>query len=181
MRIIRGALRGFRLLGSLCFLGWEMVLWLARSSTDCRCNAGCGIERHDAQARHCCRCKRVVTTIVAMRLRLPLPAKPSIPHPALRILCSAAPCRRRCTSSHPALPLPTLQVGCAMGCTFCATGTMGLTADLTAGEIVEQLVHARRVAQIRNIVFMVGWEHCISLTWPVACSGDAGQLARFVD
>lgn len=42
-----------------------------------------------------------------------------------------------------------------MGCTFCATGTMGLTADLTAGEIVEQLVHARRVAQIRNIVFMV--------------------------
>lgn len=46
------------------------------------------------------------------------------------------------------------EVGCAMGCTFCATGTMGLTADLTAGEIVEQLVHARRVAQIRNIVFM---------------------------
>lgn len=64
-----------------------------------------------------------------------------------------------------------------MGCTFCATGTMGLTADLTAGEIVEQLVHARRVAQIRNIVFMVGLEHCISLTWPAASSGAAGQLA----
>lgn len=37
-----------------------------------------------------------------------------------------------------------------------ATGTMGLTADLTAGEIVEQLVHANRVSRIRNIVFMVG-------------------------
>lgn len=31
------------------------------------------------------------------------------------------------------------QVGCAMGCTFCATGTMNLLANLTAGEILEQL------------------------------------------
>ena len=46
------------------------------------------------------------------------------------------------------------EVGCQMGCTFCATGTMGLTADLTAGEIIEQLVHAVRVTPIRNIVFM---------------------------
>lgn len=42
-----------------------------------------------------------------------------------------------------------------MGCTFCATGTMGLEGDLTAGEIVEQLVHANRVTPIRNVVFMV--------------------------
>jgi hypothetical protein len=41
-----------------------------------------------------------------------------------------------------------------MGCTFCATGTMGLTGDLTAGEIVEQLYHANGVAPIRNVVFM---------------------------
>jgi adenine C2-methylase RlmN of 23S rRNA A2503 and tRNA A37 len=47
------------------------------------------------------------------------------------------------------------EVGCQMGCTFCATGTMGLQGDLTAGEIVEQLVHARRAAPIRNVVFMV--------------------------
>ncbi|KAK9806306.1 hypothetical protein WJX72_009538 [[Myrmecia] bisecta] len=46
------------------------------------------------------------------------------------------------------------QVGCQMGCTFCATGTMGLTGHLTAGEILEQLVHARRVTAIRNVVFM---------------------------
>jgi adenine C2-methylase RlmN of 23S rRNA A2503 and tRNA A37 len=46
------------------------------------------------------------------------------------------------------------EVGCQMGCTFCATGTMGLTADLTTGEIVEQLVHATRMAPIRNVVFM---------------------------
>ncbi|KAF6260598.1 hypothetical protein COO60DRAFT_1269332 [Scenedesmus sp. NREL 46B-D3] len=46
------------------------------------------------------------------------------------------------------------QVGCQMGCTFCATGTMGLKGNLCCGEIVEQLVHATRVTPIRNIVFM---------------------------
>ncbi|CAE5967867.1 unnamed protein product [Arabidopsis arenosa] len=46
------------------------------------------------------------------------------------------------------------QVGCKMGCTFCATGTMGFKSNLTSGEIVEQLVHASRIADIRNIVFM---------------------------
>ncbi|KAL3140215.1 hypothetical protein ABBQ38_004490 [Trebouxia sp. C0009 RCD-2024] len=46
------------------------------------------------------------------------------------------------------------QVGCIMGCTFCATGTMGLKEDLSAGEILEQLVHAQRVTPIRNVVFM---------------------------
>ncbi len=35
------------------------------------------------------------------------------------------------------------QVGCAMACTFCATGTLGLSRHLTAGEIVGQ-VHAAR-------------------------------------
>ncbi len=32
------------------------------------------------------------------------------------------------------------QVGCPMGCTFCATGTMGLKRQLTADEIVEQVI-----------------------------------------
>ena len=42
-----------------------------------------------------------------------------------------------------------------MGCTFCATGSMGLKGNLTTGEILEQLVHANAVMPIRNIVFMV--------------------------
>ncbi|KAM3230336.1 hypothetical protein ACQJBY_060870 [Aegilops geniculata] len=46
------------------------------------------------------------------------------------------------------------QVGCKMGCRFCATGTMGFKSNLSSGEIVEQLVHATRYSQIRNIVFM---------------------------
>lgn len=47
------------------------------------------------------------------------------------------------------------QVGCKMGCKFCATGTMGFKSNLSTGEIVEQLVLASRVSPIRNVVFMV--------------------------
>ncbi|XP_021727017.1 uncharacterized protein LOC110694152 isoform X2 [Chenopodium quinoa] len=51
------------------------------------------------------------------------------------------------------------QVGCAMNCQFCFTGRMGLTRHLTAAEIVEQAVFARRlfteeVGSITNVVFM---------------------------
>merc|ERR1719419_1036107 len=52
------------------------------------------------------------------------------------------------------------QVGCQMGCAFCATGTMPIVADLSAGEIVEQLLHAHCVEAaagrppVRNAVFM---------------------------
>ncbi|XP_028123241.1 uncharacterized protein LOC114320293 isoform X1 [Camellia sinensis] len=51
------------------------------------------------------------------------------------------------------------QVGCAMNCQFCYTGRMGLRRNLTAGEIVEQAVFARRllsaeVGSITNVVFM---------------------------
>lgn len=48
------------------------------------------------------------------------------------------------------------QVGCKMGCKFCATGTLGELGNLTSGEILEQLVHANRVndAPMRNVVFM---------------------------
>ncbi|CAL1133399.1 unnamed protein product [Cladocopium goreaui] len=52
------------------------------------------------------------------------------------------------------------QVGCQMGCTFCATGTLPIVGDLDAGEIVEQLLLAQRLefqkglAPVRNCVFM---------------------------
>jgi 23S rRNA (adenine2503-C2)-methyltransferase len=52
------------------------------------------------------------------------------------------------------------QAGCAMGCQFCATGQAGFTRQLTTGEIVEQVVAARRDAasgggrRVSNVVFM---------------------------
>ncbi|KAL1524989.1 hypothetical protein AB1Y20_019865 [Prymnesium parvum] len=53
------------------------------------------------------------------------------------------------------------QVGCARQCSFCATGTMGAVAQLSAAEILEQVWLAREVlaargerAELRNVVFM---------------------------
>ncbi len=47
------------------------------------------------------------------------------------------------------------QVGCAMGCAFCKTGTMGLVRNLTAGEIAEQFVLLSALGErISHIVFM---------------------------
>ena len=48
------------------------------------------------------------------------------------------------------------QVGCGFGCTFCFTGTMGLGRDLSAGEIVGQVLTARaRLAPGRRITHIV--------------------------
>ena len=57
------------------------------------------------------------------------------------------------------------QAGCAMGCTFCKTATMGLIRNLTAGEIVEQFLHLQsRYGNISNIVFMGMGEPLANLT-----------------
>ncbi|MBI3769936.1 MAG: 23S rRNA (adenine(2503)-C(2))-methyltransferase RlmN [Deltaproteobacteria bacterium] len=90
------------------------------------------------------------------------------------------------------------QVGCAMGCTFCATATLGFRRHLTRGEIVEQLLQARPPtapkaressvddgdlpARITNLVFMgmgeplhnyagtVGAIETLTSSWGVAFS-----------
>jgi len=56
------------------------------------------------------------------------------------------------------------QAGCAVGCTFCMTGTMGLSRNLTSGEIVDQVARANRrllelgegsgARPLTNLVFM---------------------------
>ena len=51
------------------------------------------------------------------------------------------------------------QIGCAMGCDFCASTRNGLERDLTAGEIVEQFLHLKEQAatigrRLRTLVFM---------------------------
>ena len=43
------------------------------------------------------------------------------------------------------------QAGCGMGCTFCATGNMGLTRNLTASEIVDQFLHFRRRSRAQQL------------------------------
>jgi 23S rRNA (adenine2503-C2)-methyltransferase len=60
------------------------------------------------------------------------------------------------------------QVGCAMGCDFCATTQTGFERNLTAGEIVEQFIHLRREARtagrtLRTVVFMGMGEPLLNL------------------
>ena len=52
------------------------------------------------------------------------------------------------------------QIGCAVGCAFCASGRLGLRRDLTAEEIVDQVLHFARSLRddggrrVTNVVFM---------------------------
>lgn len=48
------------------------------------------------------------------------------------------------------------QVGCALACSFCATGKLGLVRNLTAGEIIDQVLSTEQIISKRltNLVFM---------------------------
>ena len=46
------------------------------------------------------------------------------------------------------------QAGCGMGCSFCATGQMGFVRNLSAGEIVEQVLRLGQAQTLTNIVLM---------------------------
>jgi len=50
------------------------------------------------------------------------------------------------------------QAGCALNCIFCATGSMGLERNLSAGEIVDQIIcakeHLKEDEKITNLVIM---------------------------
>ena len=50
------------------------------------------------------------------------------------------------------------QVGCAMGCRFCLTAAQGLKRNLSPGEIIEQVIYAKRLLNkpntLSNIVIM---------------------------
>lgn len=56
------------------------------------------------------------------------------------------------------------QVGCSLACTFCRTATMGLIRNLSAGEIVEQVLHLKhQFGSIANVVFMGMGEPLLNL------------------
>ena len=64
--------------------------------------------------------------------------------------CVLIPTARRTTAC-----LST-QVGCAMGCKFCASGLGGLNRNLSAAEILEQILHLQTAAKrmVSHVVFM---------------------------
>jgi 23S rRNA (adenine2503-C2)-methyltransferase len=60
------------------------------------------------------------------------------------------------------------QIGCVMGCDFCASTKNGLERNLTAGEIIEQFLHLKEIATITGrrlstIVFMGMGEPLLNL------------------
>ncbi|MFM7468017.1 MAG: 23S rRNA (adenine(2503)-C(2))-methyltransferase RlmN [Vampirovibrionales bacterium] len=57
------------------------------------------------------------------------------------------------------------QVGCAVGCEFCATGKLGFKRNLTAAEILDQYLFVQRDCgeEVRNIVFMGQGEPLLNL------------------
>lgn len=67
------------------------------------------------------------------------------------------------------------QVGCAMGCDFCATTKTGFQRHLTVGEILEQFIALRREAHsvgrtLQTIVFMGMGEPMLNLTAVMAAA-----------
>jgi 23S rRNA (adenine2503-C2)-methyltransferase len=76
------------------------------------------------------------------------------------------------------------QAGCAMGCTFCATGQAGFDRHLSAAEIVEQVVRAQHgnLQRVGNVVFMGMGEPMANYdaTWAALCRlhDDFGISAR---
>jgi 23S rRNA (adenine2503-C2)-methyltransferase len=72
------------------------------------------------------------------------------------------------------------QVGCPVKCSFCATGLMGFTRNLSAGEILEQALHFLRWTRqhppvVRNVVFMGMGEPLLNYDHTMAAA------ARLVD
>jgi 23S rRNA (adenine2503-C2)-methyltransferase len=74
------------------------------------------------------------------------------------------------------------QVGCAVNCSFCATGKLGFTRNLSVAEIVDQylLVQADSGKEIRNIVFMgqgepfLNYENWLAATRVLNQSAEVG-------
>ncbi len=65
------------------------------------------------------------------------------------------------------------QVGCALACSFCATGQFGFERHLQAGEIVAQVAYAR--AYLRDVGLAVGPNHLTNIVF----MGMGEPLANF--
>lgn len=80
------------------------------------------------------------------------------------------------------------QVGCAMGCVFCASGMLGLTRNLSAGEIAEQIIRLDQLLpeeeRLTNIVVMgigeplANLENLLTALEIVTADGGMGIGAR---
>src|SRR3954447_13669315 len=62
------------------------------------------------------------------------------------------------------------QSGCPLTCTFCATGKMKFGRNLTASEILDQVLHFRRIEALDHLVFMGMGEPMMNLDHVLAAA-----------
>jgi len=62
------------------------------------------------------------------------------------------------------------QSGCPLTCTFCATGAMRFGRNLTASEILDQVLHFRRLETVDHLVFMGMGEPMMNLDQVLAAA-----------
>ena len=62
------------------------------------------------------------------------------------------------------------QSGCPLTCTFCATGAMAFGRNLTASELLDQVLHFRRIEPVNHLVFMGMGEPLLNLDHVLAAA-----------
>ena len=67
------------------------------------------------------------------------------------------------------------QSGCPLTCTFCATGAMKFGRNLTASEILDQVLHFRRIEPVDHLVFMGMGEPMMNLDHVLARRAPAAR------
>jgi 23S rRNA (adenine(2503)-C(2))-methyltransferase len=74
------------------------------------------------------------------------------------------------------------QVGCAIGCTFCATGLMGLSRSLTPEEITDQVLFWRQYMKAKGIEGRLDNVVYMGMGEPFACYDQVAEsLKRLMD
>jgi 23S rRNA (adenine2503-C2)-methyltransferase len=68
------------------------------------------------------------------------------------------------------------QSGCPLTCTFCATGKMKFGRNLTAAEILDQVLHFRRIEPVNHLVFMGMGEPMMNLDNVLAASSKLPDI-----
>ncbi len=71
------------------------------------------------------------------------------------------------------------QVGCAMACRFCASGLLGVRRNVTAAELLEQVVLLRRTGPVTRLVLMGSGEptqNLVAVAAALAILRDEGSL-----
>jgi 23S rRNA (adenine2503-C2)-methyltransferase len=125
-------------------LDLRAVPGLRHTSADAIAAAGAGTRRIEVASRRRSAADGFVKYLFRLHdgkgveaVLIPLPAGPDTT-PEKHVLCISS------------------QAGCALACSFCATGRLGAIRDLAAWEIVDQVARVREeaTAPIRGIVFM---------------------------